>query len=193
MCSRSSFAWSSHPHTSTSAAYQARILVISRHRHTVIYLSGSFCRRGWFIPSLYKSLAGSRSTAEDADELSKTRISLVSRVLALVDGFSFLVAFEFVFRNGKKKRKKEISRFKRCQKRDIEKVGKTVSKDENVTTKISISSSFSLFVPGWKLNQERPVSRNLVSWNDHENSLARVCSARFRNSGNNLSIRQMQR
>lgn len=62
-----------------------------------------------------------------------------------------------------KKKKKEISRFKRCQKRDIEKVGKTVSKDGNVTTKISISSSFSLFVPGWKLNQERPVSRNLVS------------------------------
>lgn len=61
------------------------------------------------------------------------------------------------------KKKKEISRFKRCQKRDIEKVGKTVSKDGNVTTKISISSSFSLFVPGWKLNQERPVSRNLVS------------------------------
>lgn len=44
MRSRSSFAWSSHPHTSTSSAYQAQILVISRHRHMVIYtrLSDSF-------------------------------------------------------------------------------------------------------------------------------------------------------
>lgn len=149
MCSRSSFAWSSHPHTSTSAAYQARILVISRHRHTVIYLSGSFCRRGWFIPSLYKSLAGSRSTAEDADELSKTRISLVSRVLALVDGFSFLVASEFAFRNEKKKErniafqgKREIlKRYRKDNKSDFERFG-------NATTKISTSSSFSSYQDG---------------------------------------------
>lgn len=147
MCSRSSFAWSSHPHTSTSAAYQARILVISRHRHTVIYLSGSFCRRGWFIPSLYKSLAGSRSTAEDADELSKTRISLVSRVLALVDGFSFLVASEFETKKKKERNiafqaKREIlKRYRKGNKSGFERFG-------NVKTKISISSSFSSFQDG---------------------------------------------
>lgn len=47
----------------------------STHGYILIRL---LCRRGWFIPRRYKSLVGSQFTTEDADDLSKTRISLVS-------------------------------------------------------------------------------------------------------------------
>lgn len=75
-----------------------------------------------------------------------------------MDGFSFLVASEFAFRNEKRKEKYRVSS---VAKRDIEKVT-TVSKGRNV--KFLLLLSLSLFVLGWKLNSERPPVTCLEIW-----------------------------